>query len=193
MLLTTSFQVTDMMVANSSNLIVTVKPANQRTLMPRRGSFSRWESFLNLIISSLKRFSKSCKTFNFWFSHRTGSGHGSTSMLSRGSSGLATNSVFSMYFLVKNYCTLGKSMAPHRGRELCSLSLLPVSPLALSMSHWRDLCNLPRRRLRALNLNAYVRTLPGGLAMCWGHWTVKQLTQFLLYFSEKKIYDGLCR
>ena len=31
-----------MMVANSSNLIVTVKPANQRTLMgPRRGSFSR--------------------------------------------------------------------------------------------------------------------------------------------------------
>ena len=35
-------QVTDMMVANSSNLIVTVKPANQRTLMgPRRGSFSR--------------------------------------------------------------------------------------------------------------------------------------------------------
>jgi len=35
-------QVTDMMVANSSNLIVTVKPSNQRTLMgPRRGSFSR--------------------------------------------------------------------------------------------------------------------------------------------------------
>jgi partitioning defective protein 6 len=34
-------QVTDMMVANSSNLIVTVKPANQRTLAPRRGSFSR--------------------------------------------------------------------------------------------------------------------------------------------------------
>jgi len=36
------FQVTDMMVANSSNLIITVKPANQRTLAtPRRGSFSR--------------------------------------------------------------------------------------------------------------------------------------------------------
>jgi partitioning defective protein 6 len=36
------WQVTDMMVANSSNLIVTVKPANQRTSMgPRRGSFSR--------------------------------------------------------------------------------------------------------------------------------------------------------
>ena len=37
-------QVTDMMVANSTNLIVTVKPANQRTIMPaapRRGSFSR--------------------------------------------------------------------------------------------------------------------------------------------------------
>ncbi|CAL4203068.1 unnamed protein product, partial [Meganyctiphanes norvegica] len=36
-------QVTDMMVANSSNLIITVKPANQRTLShtPRRGSFSR--------------------------------------------------------------------------------------------------------------------------------------------------------
>merc|ERR1711997_1286972 len=36
-------QVTDMMVANSSNVIVTVKPANQRTIMsaPRRGSFSR--------------------------------------------------------------------------------------------------------------------------------------------------------
>ncbi|XP_011180007.2 partitioning defective protein 6 [Zeugodacus cucurbitae] len=35
-------QVTDMMVANSSNLIITVKPANQRTLTsPRRGSFSR--------------------------------------------------------------------------------------------------------------------------------------------------------
>lgn len=35
-------QVTDMMVANSSNLIVTVKPANQRTLgPPRRGSFGR--------------------------------------------------------------------------------------------------------------------------------------------------------
>merc|ERR1712088_819001 len=33
-------QVTDMMVANSSNLIVTVKPANQRQMMPR-GSFSR--------------------------------------------------------------------------------------------------------------------------------------------------------
>lgn len=31
-----------MMVANSSNLIITVKPANQRTTMtPRRGSFSR--------------------------------------------------------------------------------------------------------------------------------------------------------
>jgi len=34
-------QVTDMMVANSSNLIVTVKPANQRTLISNRGSFSR--------------------------------------------------------------------------------------------------------------------------------------------------------
>ena len=34
-------QVTDMMVANSSNLIITVKPANQRTVVPRRGSFSR--------------------------------------------------------------------------------------------------------------------------------------------------------
>ena len=34
-------QVTDMMVANSSNLIVTVKPANQSSLHPRRGSFSR--------------------------------------------------------------------------------------------------------------------------------------------------------
>ena len=37
-------QVTDMMVANSSNLIIIVKPANQRTIMnlaPRRGSFSR--------------------------------------------------------------------------------------------------------------------------------------------------------
>lgn len=35
-------QVTDMMVANSSNLIITVKPANQRTLAPpRRESFSR--------------------------------------------------------------------------------------------------------------------------------------------------------
>ncbi|KAI9589682.1 partitioning defective 6 homolog gamma [Glossina fuscipes] len=35
-------QVTDMMVANSSNLIITFKPANQRTLTsPRRGSFSR--------------------------------------------------------------------------------------------------------------------------------------------------------
>nr|CAD7262592.1 unnamed protein product [Timema shepardi] len=31
-----------MMVANSSNLIITVKPANQRTLtLPHRGSFSR--------------------------------------------------------------------------------------------------------------------------------------------------------
>ncbi|XP_065566977.1 partitioning defective 6 homolog beta-like isoform X2 [Artemia franciscana] len=35
-------QVTDMMVANSSNLIITVKPANQRGIVgPRRGSFSR--------------------------------------------------------------------------------------------------------------------------------------------------------
>lgn len=35
-------QVTDMMVANSSNLIITVKPANQKTLgAPRRGSYSR--------------------------------------------------------------------------------------------------------------------------------------------------------
>ncbi|XP_065349607.1 partitioning defective protein 6 [Cloeon dipterum] len=37
-------QVTDMMVANSSNLIITVKPANQprpQTVLPRRGSFSR--------------------------------------------------------------------------------------------------------------------------------------------------------
>uniref|UniRef100_A0A336K4S9 CSON007410 protein n=1 Tax=Culicoides sonorensis TaxID=179676 RepID=A0A336K4S9_CULSO len=35
-------QVTDMMVANSSNLIITVKPANQRTVaVGRRGSFSR--------------------------------------------------------------------------------------------------------------------------------------------------------
>lgn len=30
-----------MMVANSWNLIITVKPANQRTIAPRRGSFSR--------------------------------------------------------------------------------------------------------------------------------------------------------
>lgn len=38
-------QVTDMMVANSHNLIITVKPANQRTTLsaigPRRGSYSR--------------------------------------------------------------------------------------------------------------------------------------------------------
>ncbi|KAL7292141.1 partitioning defective protein 6 [Trichogramma pretiosum] len=36
-------QVTDMMVANSSNLIITVKPANQRAALaaPRRGSYSR--------------------------------------------------------------------------------------------------------------------------------------------------------
>ncbi|XP_050311703.1 partitioning defective 6 homolog gamma [Anthonomus grandis grandis] len=35
-------QVTDMMIANSSNLIITVKPANQRTVGPvRRGSFGR--------------------------------------------------------------------------------------------------------------------------------------------------------
>lgn len=36
-------QVTDMMVANSSNLIITVKPANQRTVGPpvRRNSFGR--------------------------------------------------------------------------------------------------------------------------------------------------------
>ncbi|KAL1115264.1 hypothetical protein AAG570_007295, partial [Ranatra chinensis] len=35
-------QVTDMMVANSWNLIITVKPANQKTAMgPRRGSVSR--------------------------------------------------------------------------------------------------------------------------------------------------------
>ncbi|KAK6618727.1 Partitioning defective protein 6 [Polyplax serrata] len=42
-------QVTDMMVANSSNLIITVKPANQRTTMarPRRGSFSRTSQISN--------------------------------------------------------------------------------------------------------------------------------------------------
>lgn len=35
-------QVTDMMIANSSNLIITVRPANQETFaLPRRGSFSR--------------------------------------------------------------------------------------------------------------------------------------------------------
>jgi len=34
-------QVTDMMVANSSNLIVTVRPANHQHLTPRRGSFTR--------------------------------------------------------------------------------------------------------------------------------------------------------
>lgn len=38
-------QVTDMMVANSANLIITVKPANQRMTLsatgPRRGSVSR--------------------------------------------------------------------------------------------------------------------------------------------------------
>ncbi|KAL6436749.1 hypothetical protein ACFW04_004878 [Cataglyphis niger] len=36
-------QVTDMMIANSSNLIITVKPANQRAALtaPRRGSYSR--------------------------------------------------------------------------------------------------------------------------------------------------------
>lgn len=33
-----SFQVTDMMVANSHNLIVTVKPANQRNNVVHRGS-----------------------------------------------------------------------------------------------------------------------------------------------------------
>uniref|UniRef100_A0A6M2DM73 Putative cell polarity protein par6 n=1 Tax=Xenopsylla cheopis TaxID=163159 RepID=A0A6M2DM73_XENCH len=40
-------QVTDMMVANSSNLIVTVKPANQRTVAPHRGSFSRTSQLSN--------------------------------------------------------------------------------------------------------------------------------------------------
>ncbi|KAG7161174.1 Partitioning defective 6 beta-like [Homarus americanus] len=42
-LLAVNDEVTDMMVANSSNLIITVKPANQRTQShtPRRGSFSR--------------------------------------------------------------------------------------------------------------------------------------------------------
>lgn len=35
-------QVTDMMVANSSNLIITVKPVNQRNnLLPKRGDFGR--------------------------------------------------------------------------------------------------------------------------------------------------------
>merc|ERR1712226_391656 len=53
-------QVTDMMVANSSNLIVTVKPANQRTLMPpRRGSFSR-----NSNMSHASMLSKGSSTSN---------------------------------------------------------------------------------------------------------------------------------
>lgn len=30
-----------MMIANSSNLIITVKPANQMSTLPRRGSYSR--------------------------------------------------------------------------------------------------------------------------------------------------------
>jgi len=34
-------QVTDMMVANSSNLIITVRPANFQYLTPRRGSLTR--------------------------------------------------------------------------------------------------------------------------------------------------------
>jgi partitioning defective protein 6 len=42
-----------MMVANSSNLIVTVKPANQRTSMgPRRGSFSRNSNMSHLSSST---------------------------------------------------------------------------------------------------------------------------------------------
>ena len=41
-------QVTDMMIANSSNLIITVKPANQRTVPPvRRGSFGRSSQLSN--------------------------------------------------------------------------------------------------------------------------------------------------
>lgn len=44
-------QVTDMMVANSSNLIVTVKPANQRLTLgsPRRGSTSRSSQVVQII------------------------------------------------------------------------------------------------------------------------------------------------
>lgn len=34
-------QVTDMMIANSSNLIITVRPANYQYLTPRRGSLTR--------------------------------------------------------------------------------------------------------------------------------------------------------
>lgn len=55
-------QVTDMMVANSSNLIVTVKPANQRTSMgPRRGSFSRTSnmSHQSLLSSSTRSHTES--------------------------------------------------------------------------------------------------------------------------------------
>lgn len=40
-----SFQVTDMMVANSHNLIVTVKPANQRNNVAHRGSKTSMENF----------------------------------------------------------------------------------------------------------------------------------------------------
>lgn len=37
-----SCQVTDMLVANSHNLIVTVKPANQRNNVVHRGSRNNW-------------------------------------------------------------------------------------------------------------------------------------------------------
>lgn len=41
-------QVTDMMVANSANLIITVKPVNQRlTLAPQRGGYGRYSQMSN--------------------------------------------------------------------------------------------------------------------------------------------------
>ena len=49
-----------MMVANSSNLIVTVKPANQRSTMgPRRGSFSRTSNMSHQSLLSSSTHSRS--------------------------------------------------------------------------------------------------------------------------------------
>jgi partitioning defective protein 6 len=65
-------QVTDMMVANSTNLIVTVRPANQRATLtnqgPRRGSFSRNSNVSQASLLSRSSTQSSCGREGIGFS-----------------------------------------------------------------------------------------------------------------------------
>ena len=72
-------QVTDMMVANSSNLIITVKPTNQRYNLNRNTGFNNQS--LTDSFNKLPKFNKegSNNEFNIYDNQRNRSGHGQRS------------------------------------------------------------------------------------------------------------------